>query len=68
MGTADGVAGADAADGVAGAGAADGVAGADAADGIEDVEVDTVVCGTAGGQVVVEGTAAGAGTGVRGTY
>ena len=68
MEAADGVAGADAADGVAGAGAADGVAGADAAEGVEDVEFDTVVCGTAEGQMVVEGTAAGAGTGVGGTY
>ena len=64
----DGVAGANAADGVAGAGAADGVASADAADGVEDVEFNTVVCGMAEGQMVVEGTAAGAGTGVGGKY
>ena len=68
MEAADSVVGADAADGVAGADAADGVAGADSEDGVEDVEVDTVVCGTAEGQMVAEGTAAGAGTGVGGTY
>ena len=54
--------------GVDGMEAAHWVAGADAADGVEDVEVDIVVCSTTKGQMVVEGTAAGAGTGFGGTH